>query len=197
MSLQTNISDTPFNQRSLLPPEEGVLNCHRQTNTPTDIATLLLNRPSGPRQWKLKTIKYGDFVLYRCYYPHRSNDLVSPVCGIFYLRYRLCTYRSANNSSLHHLPSPLASLPITNVRQSHSRSHPLAFLAISLPPTPSLLLAFSIFLAIDFLPVSSLSPLSSLPPPASLTPSSQDVHQGLTWKGRGGREQEGGINGER
>ena len=35
MSLHANISYTPFEQKSPQPPEEGVLNCHRQTNKQT------------------------------------------------------------------------------------------------------------------------------------------------------------------
>ena len=34
--LHANISDTPFDQKFPRPPEEGVLNCHRQTNKQTD-----------------------------------------------------------------------------------------------------------------------------------------------------------------
>ena len=44
MSLHAHISDTPFDEMSLQPPEEGILNCHRQTdrhtNIQTDMATL-------------------------------------------------------------------------------------------------------------------------------------------------------------
>ena len=32
MSLQTNISDTPFNQKYPQTPEDGVLDCHSQTD---------------------------------------------------------------------------------------------------------------------------------------------------------------------
>ena len=33
--MHTNISDMPFDQRSLQPPEKGVLNCHTQANRQT------------------------------------------------------------------------------------------------------------------------------------------------------------------
>ena len=36
VSLQPNISDTPFDQKSPRPPEEGVLNCHTHTDRQTD-----------------------------------------------------------------------------------------------------------------------------------------------------------------
>ena len=36
MSSHANISDTPFDQRSPQPLEEGVLNCHRHTERQTD-----------------------------------------------------------------------------------------------------------------------------------------------------------------
>ena len=36
VSLQANISDKPFNQKSPGHPEVGVLNCHRQTDRHTD-----------------------------------------------------------------------------------------------------------------------------------------------------------------
>ena len=39
MSLQPNTSDTPFDQKSPRPPEEGVLNCHRQTSGHRDSMT--------------------------------------------------------------------------------------------------------------------------------------------------------------
>ena len=38
VSLQANISGTPFDQKSPGHPEMDVLNCHRQTNRQTDIA---------------------------------------------------------------------------------------------------------------------------------------------------------------
>ena len=40
VSSLANISDTPFNQKSPLPPEEGVLNYHTQTYRHLDIATI-------------------------------------------------------------------------------------------------------------------------------------------------------------
>ena len=39
LSLHANISDTPWDQRSPRPPEEGVLNCHRHTDRQTDTQT--------------------------------------------------------------------------------------------------------------------------------------------------------------
>ena len=49
VSLHGNIMRTKFDQKSLRPPEEGVLNCHRHTDRHmgrhTDIATRRLNRP--------------------------------------------------------------------------------------------------------------------------------------------------------
>ena len=36
VSLQPNISDTPFDQRSPRPPEEGISRRHRQTDRQTD-----------------------------------------------------------------------------------------------------------------------------------------------------------------
>ena len=36
MSLQANIGDMPFNQKSPGHPEMGVLNCHRRTEKQTD-----------------------------------------------------------------------------------------------------------------------------------------------------------------
>ena len=47
VSLQPNISDTPFNQRSPRPSEESVLNFHTQT----DIWTLRLYDWIGPVGW--------------------------------------------------------------------------------------------------------------------------------------------------
>ena len=44
MSLQTDISDRPFNQKSPQHPEEGVLNCDRKTDR--------TSADSGPIQWK-------------------------------------------------------------------------------------------------------------------------------------------------
>ena len=42
VSLQPNISDTPFNHKSTRPPEEGVLKHNGQTNRHTDRLTLRL-----------------------------------------------------------------------------------------------------------------------------------------------------------
>ena len=60
VSSHYNISDTPFDQRSPRPPEESVLKCHRQTERQRDIpmyiATLWLNRPIWPNQWKLSSL---------------------------------------------------------------------------------------------------------------------------------------------
>ena len=39
VSLHANICDTPIDQRSSRPPEERVLNCHRQTDRHTDRQT--------------------------------------------------------------------------------------------------------------------------------------------------------------
>ena len=65
MSSQSNISDMPFDQKSLQPPEEGVLRRHRQTdrqtNRLTDITTLWLNRPSGPIHWKGRLYQQYNF----------------------------------------------------------------------------------------------------------------------------------------
>ena len=75
MSLNANISDTPFDQRSLRLPDEGVLNCH----THTDIATLWLNRPSGPIQWKV-----GDNWDFR-FWPLQWSSIVMSKIQIFKL----------------------------------------------------------------------------------------------------------------
>ena len=53
VSWQANISDTPFDQRSLRPPEVGVLNCHRQTHRLTDRHGASMNESA---QWA-KSVK--------------------------------------------------------------------------------------------------------------------------------------------
>ena len=53
MSLHANISDAPFHQKSALPLEESVKNCHQKIHGHTDMATLCLNLPSGADLVKL------------------------------------------------------------------------------------------------------------------------------------------------
>ena len=49
-----NISDTPFDQRSLILREAWFLGCDPHTNRQTDIATYWLNRPKGRFSEKLR-----------------------------------------------------------------------------------------------------------------------------------------------
>ena len=54
---------------------------------------LLIKGVKSPR--KKKFLVFGKFCLtsriffYRCYYPHRSRDALSPVCGILFICYNL------------------------------------------------------------------------------------------------------------
>ena len=64
VSLQVNISTTPFDQKFTGNPEVGVLNCHRTTDRQTDGHCNSMTESvqcSGPIQWKEK---------------HHSNDLM-------------------------------------------------------------------------------------------------------------------------
>ena len=47
LSSHANINNTSFDQRSPGPLEEGVLNCQRQRDIQTEMATLWLNQASG------------------------------------------------------------------------------------------------------------------------------------------------------
>ena len=52
VSPQPNISDTLFDQKSPRSPEEGVSNCHRQTNRRTD----------GRRNSMIKSAQWADLM---------------------------------------------------------------------------------------------------------------------------------------
>ena len=49
VSLPANSTHTLFNQKSPRHPEVGVLNCHRNTNTQRDIATLKKKKKNGDK----------------------------------------------------------------------------------------------------------------------------------------------------
>ena len=53
VSSKANIGNMFFNQKSPLHPEVGVSQWRRQTNKQKDMATLWLNQPRGPIQWKI------------------------------------------------------------------------------------------------------------------------------------------------
>ena len=59
MSLQANISNTPFDQKSPGHPEVGVLNGPKHKDRWTDIATLCLNQPRGRISEKIIFIFYS------------------------------------------------------------------------------------------------------------------------------------------
>ena len=77
VSLHTNISDKPSDHRSSWPPEEGVLNCNRQTDTHMNMATVWLNRPSGTDWVKILRHKYFIYNIYILF-----NNIFS--CNFFY-----------------------------------------------------------------------------------------------------------------
>ena len=74
--LHFNISDTPFDQKSPQPPEEGVLKCHRQT----DIRTSLIYDWIGPvgQFSKIKVLKYTTIPSYT----YLGNIEIWPVCVV-------------------------------------------------------------------------------------------------------------------
>ena len=53
--------------------------------------------------WVLE-YSWSTLLWYRCYYPHRSRDALSPVCGMFcmYLKYICLNRGQANIISLYH-----------------------------------------------------------------------------------------------
>ena len=66
--LLANISDTLFNQKSLVHQEAGFLQWHTHTHTQLmDIATLRLNRPSGLIQLKLLLMPHTQNLLAKIY----------------------------------------------------------------------------------------------------------------------------------
>ena len=75
VSLQAKISNMPFDQKFFWPPEMGVSQWRRQTNTQTDIAALWLNRPRGRFSGNHT---FDKFLPYMCAHP------ALPFCHLFF-----------------------------------------------------------------------------------------------------------------
>ena len=72
MSLQANISDTPFNQKSPRPPEEGVLDFHTQTSGHRDSMT-------ESAQWA-DSVKSSSPETFQTHGEHSVMFVASKVC---------------------------------------------------------------------------------------------------------------------
>ena len=73
----TNICNMPFYQKSPQPPKEGVLNCHRHTQTQTDIAEI----------WTVTILSISRFARHPVYQMTKESgeDLYLGGCSVVWL----------------------------------------------------------------------------------------------------------------